>query len=96
MILLVTFQHGLNKTNLLQGGPFIQQMVFEIFKTKSPQEVVRENKRMLDRSIRELDRERTQIEGQVKKTMTEMKKMAKAGQDVRSKMPIKEDLPSFV
>lgn len=57
-------------------------MVFEIFKTKSPAEQLRENKRMLDRSIRELERERMTVEGQVKKTMAEMKKLAKAGQDV--------------
>ena len=54
-----------------------------LFSSKTPQEVMRENKRMLDRSIRELDRERTMIEGQVKKTLGEMKKMAKAGQEVR-------------
>lgn len=53
-----------------------------LFTSKSPQEIVRENKRMLDRSIRELDRERAGIEVQVKKTMAEMKKMAKAGQEV--------------
>lgn len=51
------------------------------FKSKSPQEILRENKRILDRSIRDLERERMQVEGQVKKTMTEMKKMAKAGQE---------------
>lgn len=43
---------------------------------------MRENKRLLDRSIRELERERMTVENQVKKTMAEMKKMAKAGQDV--------------
>lgn len=53
-----------------------------LFNRRTPQEIVRENKRMLDRSIRELDRERAQIEVQVKKTMAEMKKMAKAGQEV--------------
>jgi charged multivesicular body protein 2A len=57
-------------------------MVFEMFKTKSPEEKLRENKRLLDRSIRELERERMTVENQVKKTMAEMKKMAKAGQDV--------------
>ena len=56
-----------------------------LFSSKTPQEVMRENKRMLDRSIRELDRERTMIEGQVKKTLGEMKKMAKAGQEVRGR-----------
>ncbi len=56
--------------------------LMDVFRRKTPQEIMRENKRMLDRSIRELDRERTVIEGQVKKTMAEMKKMAKAGQEV--------------
>lgn len=54
----------------------------DVFRQKTPQEVMRENKRMLDRSIRDLDRERMVIEGQMKKTMSEMKKMAKAGQEV--------------
>ncbi len=57
-------------------------MVFEMFKQKSETEKLRENKRLLDRSIRELDRERMTIEGQVKKTMMEMKKMASLGQNV--------------
>ena len=54
----------------------------DAFRAKTPQEVLRENKRMLDRSIRDLDRERTTVEGQVKKTMAEIKKVAKTGQDV--------------
>lgn len=53
-----------------------------LFTSKTPQERMRENKRMLDRSIRELDRERVALDNQVKKTMAEMKKMAKAGQEV--------------
>lgn len=57
--------------------------MFNMFKTQSPAEKLRENKRMLDRSIRELDRERASVENQVKKTMAEMKKLAKAGQDVQ-------------
>lgn len=57
--------------------------MFNMFKTQSPAEKLRENKRMLDRSIRELDRERATVENQVKKTMAEMKKLAKAGQDVQ-------------
>lgn len=57
--------------------------LFDSLKPKTPQEQLRENKRMLDRSIRELDRERMVVENNVKKTMMEMKKMAKAGQDVR-------------
>lgn len=49
-------------------------------KAKTPAEIIRENKRMLDRSIRELDRERMGVENNIKKTSAEIKKMAKAGQ----------------
>ncbi len=38
---------------------------------------------MIDRSIRELDRERMKMEAQEKKTVSEMKKLAKAGQKVK-------------
>jgi uncharacterized membrane-anchored protein YhcB (DUF1043 family) len=55
---------------------------FDLFRTKTPAEQLRENKRMIDRSIRELDRERMKMEAQEKKTVAEMKKLAKAGQKV--------------
>jgi charged multivesicular body protein 2A len=37
---------------------------------------------MIDRAIRDLDRERMRLEQQEKKTMSEMKKMARLGQQV--------------
>lgn len=46
-------------------------------------EMLRENKRMLDKAIRELDRERMSLQQQEKKTIVEIKKMAKEGQMVR-------------
>lgn len=49
-------------------------------KKKTPSEILRENKRMLDKSIRELDRERTGMMSQEKKLIVEIKKMAKANQ----------------
>mmetsp|Transcript_9648 Transcript_9648/g.13099 ORF Transcript_9648/g.13099 Transcript_9648/m.13099 type:complete len:224 (+) Transcript_9648:194-865(+) len=49
-------------------------------KRKTPQEMLKENKRMLDKSIRELDRERTQMENQEKKLIADIKKAAKANQ----------------
>lgn len=55
----------------------------DAFKTKTPAEQLRENKRMLDRAIRELDRERAKVEVQEKKTVAEMKKAARAGQQVK-------------
>lgn len=44
--------------------------------------MLRENKRMLDKAIRELDRERMGLQNQEKKTIAEIKKMAKEGQMV--------------
>ena len=48
-----------------------------------PAELLRENKRMLDKAIRELDRERMGLQNQEKKIVAEIKKMAKQGQMVR-------------
>ena len=42
--------------------------------------MLRENKRMLDRAIRDLDRERTGLQTQEKKLIAEIKKAAKDGQ----------------
>ena len=42
--------------------------------------MLRENKRMLDRAIRDLDRERTGLQTQEKKLILEIKKAAKVGQ----------------
>jgi len=50
-------------------------------KRKTPQEMLRENKRKLDRAIRELDRERSSLQHQEKKLIAEMKKLAKSGQN---------------
>ncbi|PNH07871.1 Vacuolar protein sorting-associated protein 2 1 [Tetrabaena socialis] len=49
-------------------------------KKKTPAELLRENKRQLDKAIRELDRERAGLQQQEKKTIAEIKKMAKEGQ----------------
>ncbi len=46
-------------------------------------ELLRENKRMLDKAIRELDRERMALQNQEKKVIAEIKKTAKQGQMVR-------------
>lgn len=47
---------------------------------KTPEELLRENKRTLDKAIRELDRERTKMEQQEKKLIADIKKMAKDNQ----------------
>eukprot|EP00897_Mesotaenium_endlicherianum_P004402 jgi/Mesen1/3990/ME000210S03231 len=49
-------------------------------KRKTPAELLRENKRMLDRSIRDIERERMQLQSQEKKLIAEIKKTAKQGQ----------------
>jgi len=52
----------------------------DMFKRKTPQEMIRENKRMIDRAIREMDRERVKMEQQEKKVIADIKKTAKTGQ----------------
>nr|GLL20708.1 vacuolar protein sorting-associated protein 2 homolog 1-like [Ipomoea trifida]GMC61555.1 vacuolar protein sorting-associated protein 2 homolog 1 [Ipomoea batatas]GMC65465.1 vacuolar protein sorting-associated protein 2 homolog 1 [Ipomoea batatas]GME19462.1 vacuolar protein sorting-associated protein 2 homolog 1 [Ipomoea batatas] len=55
-------------------------MSFLFGKKKTPAELLRENKRMLDKSIREIDRERQALQAQEKKLIMEIKKSAKQGQ----------------
>ncbi|RAL51137.1 unnamed protein product [Cuscuta campestris] len=55
-------------------------MSFLFGRRKSPAELLRENKRMLDKSIREIERERQGLQAQEKKLIAEIKKSAKQGQ----------------
>ncbi|GMI89409.1 hypothetical protein like AT2G06530 [Hibiscus trionum] len=55
-------------------------MSFLFGKRKTPAELLRENKRMLDKSIREIERERQALQNQEKKLIAEIKKTAKQGQ----------------
>ncbi|KAK4283452.1 hypothetical protein QN277_000401 [Acacia crassicarpa] len=55
-------------------------MSFIFGKRKTPAELLRENKRMLDKSIREIERERQSLQTQEKKLISEIKKTAKQGQ----------------
>ena len=52
-------------------------------------ELLRENKRMLDKAIRELDRERMALQNQEKKVIAEIKKTAKQGQMVQHAKGVK-------
>jgi len=52
----------------------------DLFKRKTPAEMIKENQRMINRAIRELDRERTKMEAQEKKVIGDIKKTAKTGQ----------------
>lgn len=49
---------------------------------KTPQELLRQNQRALNKAMRELDRERQRLEQQEKKIIADIKKMAKMGQMV--------------
>ena len=54
------------------------------FSRKTPAELLRENQRLLQRSIRELDRERASLEAQEKRLIADMKRTAKAGNNPAS------------
>ncbi|XP_062518630.1 charged multivesicular body protein 2a-like [Corticium candelabrum] len=47
---------------------------------KTPEEILKQNQRALNKTIRELDRERSKLETQEKKVIADIKKMAKQGQ----------------
>ncbi|KAK7826185.1 vacuolar protein sorting-associated protein 2 homolog 1 [Quercus suber] len=55
-------------------------MSFLFGNRKTPAELLRENKRMIDKSIREIERERQGLQTQEKKLIVEIKKNAKQGQ----------------
>ncbi len=53
-----------------------------LFKRETPEEMLRKNQRALNKAIRDLDRERANLEQQEKKVIADIKKMAKMGQMV--------------
>eukprot|EP00049_Salpingoeca_infusionum_P017521 m.353288 g.353288 ORF g.353288 m.353288 type:complete len:275 (+) comp16721_c0_seq1:449-1273(+) len=57
---------------------------------KTPEEMMKENQRLLRRAMRELDRERTGLERQERKTLQDIKKAAKAGQVDAAKIMAKD------
>lgn len=59
------------------------QMEFLFGRRKTPEEMLRQNQRALNRAMRELDREKMKLEQQEKKIIADIKKMAKQGQMVR-------------
>lgn len=60
-------------------------MEFIFGRRKTPEQMLRENQRLLNRAMRDLDRERVKLEQQEKKIIADIKKMAKQGQMVRRK-----------
>lgn len=65
-------------------------MSFLFGKRKTPQEMMREQQRLVQRSIREIDRERTTLQNNEKKTIIEIKKLAKQGQLPAAKILAKD------
>lgn len=63
-------------------------MEFLFGRRKTPEEMLRQNQRALNRAMRELDRERVKLEQQEKKIIADIKKMAKQGQMVWSQAPL--------
>ena len=55
-------------------------MSFLFGKKLTPEEMLRNNQRALNKAMRDLDRERQQLENQEKKVIVDIKKMAKMGQ----------------
>ncbi|TSK14698.1 Charged multivesicular body protein 2a [Bagarius yarrelli] len=55
-------------------------MEFLFGQRKTPEKILRQNQRALNRAMRELDKERQKIEQQEKKVIADIKKMAKQGQ----------------
>jgi hypothetical protein len=53
-----------------------------LFKRETPEEMLKKNQRALNKAMRDLDRERSQLEQQEKKVILDIKKMAKLGQMV--------------
>ncbi|KAF2076018.1 hypothetical protein CYY_002678 [Polysphondylium violaceum] len=64
--------------------------MFLFGKTKTPKEVLRENQRSLNKSMREIDRERVNLQNQEKKIIIDIKKMAKQGQMNSAKIMAKD------
>ncbi|KYQ92408.1 SNF7 family protein [Tieghemostelium lacteum] len=64
--------------------------MFLFGKQKTPKEVLRENQRDLNKSMREIDRERMNLQNQEKKIIMDIKKMAKQGQMNSAKIMAKD------
>jgi len=65
-------------------------MSFLFGKRKTPQELLREQQRLVQRSIREIERERMTLQQNEKKTIIEIKKLAKQGQVPAAKILAKD------
>ncbi|XP_003383391.2 PREDICTED: charged multivesicular body protein 2a-like [Amphimedon queenslandica] len=62
----------------------------DLWKGKSPEEIVRQNQRALRKTMREIDRERANLEKQERKVIADIKKTAKTGQMAAVKIMAKD------
>lgn len=65
-------------------------MSFLFGKKQTPEEMLRQNQRALNKAMRDLDRERAHLEQQEKKVIADIRKMAKMGQMVTDKIEQKK------
>lgn len=62
----------------------------DLWKKKTPEELIRQNQRALNKTMRELDRERGRLERQEQKIIKDIKSMAKTGQMAAVKIMAKD------
>jgi len=65
-------------------------MAFLFGKAQSPGDLLKKNKRMIDRAIRDLDRERVKLQQAEKKTIADIKKAARDNQVASAKIMAKD------
>ena len=65
-------------------------MSFLFGKKQTPEEMLRQNQRALNKAMRDLDRERAHLDQQEKKVIADIRKMAKMGQMVTDKIEQKK------
>lgn len=61
-------------------------MSFLFGKKKTPAEMLREHQRVINKAIREMDREKMKLEAQEKKLVNDIKREAAKGNTVRSRL----------
>lgn len=77
-----------SQLTILQHDLFPKKMEFLFGSRKTPEEMLKQNQRALNRAMRELDREKSKLEQQEKKIIADIKKMAKQGQMVGQTTPL--------
>ena len=71
-------------------------MEFLFGKKKTPAQMLRENQRLLTRAMRDLDRERAQMEKQEKKIIADIKQMAKKNEMATVKAGVTDGIETSI